>query len=269
MIRPPILTTALLLCGALAAQAQNLLSNPGFENANPSDYWQLWAVDTATSANAAITFPNTGAHEGTRYARVEVKAPATENWHIQLQLPPDWMADSGATYELKFWARSDSSTSIHVGIQDGPDNNYTYRSGQDFSLSPEWTEESLIYTSDRQGSGSLRFNLYLGRYQDVYGFDSFSLEKQATGIRAGAGSQALRIRQGAGNLILSLGGNAAEEWKAELFDLRGTAIASATARAGSPLALAQPRESGAYIVRAATPTRSWVRMVSLGSSENR
>ena len=151
MHRTPIIPLALALCAA-GAQAQNLLSNPGFENATPSDYWQLWKADTATAASAVLTFPDTGAHEGTRYARVQVTAAAQENWHIQLQIPPGWTADSGATYELKFWARSDSSSGFHLGIQDGPDNNYTYRSGQDFSLTPEWTEQSLIYTSDRQGN---------------------------------------------------------------------------------------------------------------------
>jgi hypothetical protein len=264
MNRIPTFSMALWACCAAAAQAQNLLPNPGFENATPSDYWQLWTQDSTMANNAVLSFPDSGAHEGKRYARVEVKATTAENWHIQLQLPPDWVADSGATYELKFWARSDSSTSIHVGIQDGPDNNYTYRSGQDFSLTPEWTEQTLDYTSDRQGNGALRFNLYLGRYQDTYGFDSFSLEKQApTGIRPGAGSEAFRVRQGAGRLFLSLGGGPAEDWKVELFDLRGKGIAAASGRAGSPLTLSQPTESGIYLIRAATPTRSWVRRLSL------
>jgi len=271
MHRTHITLIALMLYCAVAAQAQNLLSNPGFENANPGDYWQLWKSDTTTAAtyDAVLTFPTTGAHEGTRYARVEVKAAAPENWHIQLQLPPDWVADSGATYELKFWARSDSSTSIHVGIQDGPDNNYTYRSGQDCSLSPEWTEQTLVYASDRQGNGALRFNLYLGAHQDTYGFDSFSLEKQAVGIRKDrAGGQAFRIGQGSGDLVLSLslGGGASEDWKADLLDLRGMALATAAGRAGRALILAQPREPGIYVIRAATSTRSWVREVFLGKN---
>jgi hypothetical protein len=270
MNRTPLSVITLVLCTAAAIQAQNLLSNPGFENTNPSDYWQLWKADTTSAATyaATITYPDTGAHEGTRYARVEIKAAAPENWHIQLQLPPDWVADSGASYELKFWARSDSSTSIHLGIQDGPDNNYTYRSGQDFVLAPEWAEQTLIYASDRSGNGALRFNLYLGRSQDTYGFDAFSLTKQATGIRtaAGAGSHAFRIRQGSGSLVLTLAEGASEDWKAELFDLRGTVLATAAGRAGSALTLAQPKEGGLYLIRATTPRHSWVRKVSLGKS---
>jgi hypothetical protein len=270
MNRSPISPIALLLCCTAALQAQNLIPNPGFENTNHGDYWQLWKADTTTAAtyDAALTFPDTGAHEGARYARIEVKAAATENWHIQLQLPPDWVADSGATYELKFWARSDSSTSIHLGIQDGPDNSFTYRSGQDFSLSPEWTEQTLVYQSDRQGNGALRFNLYLGRYQDTYGFDSFSLLKQTTAIRTAseARAKAFRIRQGSENLVLSLAEGNAEDWKAELLDLRGTVLGTAAGRAGSALTLAQPGESGLYLIRATTPKHSWVRKVSLGKN---
>jgi hypothetical protein len=270
MNRIPLSLITLMLCSAAAVRAQKLLSNPGFENTNPGDYWQLWKSDTTSAAtyDAALTFPDTGAHEGTRYARVEVKAAAPENWHIQLQLPPDWVADSGASYELKFWARSDSSTSIHLGIQDGPDNNYTYRSGQDFPLAPEWAEQTLVYASDRAGNGALRFNLYLGRSQDTYGFDAFSLTKQTTGIRpaTGEGSRAFRIRQGSGNLVLTLADGISEAWKAELYDLRGTALATASGRAGSALTLAQPRESGLYLIRAATPKHAWTRKVYLGKS---
>jgi hypothetical protein len=265
MNRIHTIPVALLLCWTAAVQAQNLISNPGFENATPSDYWQLWKADSATTAAAVLTFPDSGAHGGNKYARVEVTSPAQENWHIQLQLPPDWIADSGATYELKFWARSDSSTGFHLGIQDGPDYAYAYRSGMDFTVSPEWTEQTLIYTSDRQGSGALRFNLFLGRYKDTYGFDDFSLMKQAVGIRTGDrfGSQALQVRQGSGNLILSMGAGASEDWKAELFDLRGAGLATATGRAGTSLTLAHPGKSGTYLIRAATPTRSWVRKVFL------
>lgn len=281
MHRFPKLPLTLLFAGATALHAQNLLSNPGFENTNPNDYWQLWRNDTTIANAAALSFPTTGAHEGNRYAKVEIKIPTAENWHIQLQLPPDWVADSGETYELKFWAKSDSSTSVHLGIQDGPDFSYAYRSGQDFSLPTEWTEETLIYTSDRRGSGALRFNLFLGRSMDTYGFDSFSLTKQPTGFKARAGSlqQALQVRQSAGNLILSLDGNAmaanpsadnptpgraSEIWKADLLNLRGETLAAATGKAGSSLTLAQPDKNGVYFIRAATPHRAWVRKVSLG-----
>jgi hypothetical protein len=172
---------------------------------------------------------------------------------------------NGATYDLKFWAKSDSGTNIHVAIQDGPDNNFAYRTGTSFGIATEWTEYTLTYTSDVAGSGALRFNLYVGESRDTYGFDDFSLVAQTVGIRNGTttGTQALRVRQESDRLVVSLGNNPSGNWKAELVDLRGTILASATGRADGMLNLAHPGKSGAYFIRASTPTRSWVRKVSI------
>jgi Carbohydrate binding domain len=237
MQRIHAVTTALMLCWGAAVKGQNLITNPSFEAETPSNYWGLWKDSSAAAANAAISFPDSGAPQGTKYARVEVTEPSLENWHIQLQIPPDWIADSGVTYELKFWAKSDSSRSIHVGIQDGPDGQFVYRSGIDFSLSTEWTEYSTTYTSDRQGNGTVRFNLYLGLYKDTYGFDGFSLQaQQPVGIRSGSWrqGQALRVRQESGNLVLSQA-RALKHWRAGIFDLRGVRVAAATERVDGSL----------------------------------
>jgi hypothetical protein len=252
---------------SMAVFGQNLLNNPSFEAGTPSSSWQLWKADTATTAMGALTFPNTGAPDGQRFARVEVTSLPPENWQLQLQLPTEWMADSGAIYELKFMAKSDSSSSIHVGIQDGPDHNFEYRSGRDFMLSPEWTEQSLIYESDRTGNGALRFNLYVGGRLDTYSFDAFSLVKQSdpVGIRADHGNSApgFRIRQADGNLVLSLSAAGSEKWRAELLDSRGMRHATATGHAGRPLILPQPKANGLYWIRARTASQSWTRSLSL------
>jgi hypothetical protein len=266
MQRIQAVTTALMLCLSATVKGQNLINNPSFEAETPSNYWGLWKDSSATAANAVLSFPDSGAPQGTKYARVAVTATALENWHVQLQIPPDWIADSGVTYELKFWAKSDSSRNIHVGIQDGPDGQFAYRSGMDFSLSPEWAEYSLTYTSDRQGNGAVRFNLYLGLYQDTYGFDGFSLQAQQTvGIQSGLtdAARALRVRQGSDNLVLTLDGSASKHWRAELFGLDGTRLTTATGLADGSLLLAHPKKSGTYFIRASTASHSWVRKVSI------
>jgi hypothetical protein len=253
---------AFALCVAAGVQGQNILANPGFESQGSS--WSLWKEASATTAAAAITYPTTGVHSGTRYARVEVTEPAEQNWHIQLQLPYQWSPGIGATYELKFWAKSDSSRSIHVGIHDGEATSYAYRGGMDFDLTPAWAEYSLTYTSDVEGNANLRFNLYLGAAKDIYGFDDFSLVALTAGVRAGAGAndQALRVRREPGNLVLSLDG-VSENWKAELLDLRGISLASAMGGTDGSLRLALPGKNGTYLIRASTPTRSWVRKVPI------
>lgn len=226
MQRVHAVTFSLLLGLAISVQAQNLITNPGFEAETPGNYWSLWKDSSAAAANATITFPGSGVQQGNSYARVEVTVPSTENWHIQLQIPPDWIADSGVTYDLKFWAKSDSSRSIHVGIQDGPDGQFAYRSGMDFSLTPEWTEYSLSYTSDRQGNGTVRFNLYLGLNVDTYGFDSFSLMAQApVAIRTAKNpGRVQRFNQAASRMTFTLDGKSQVQEKAARFDLRGVRL---------------------------------------------
>jgi hypothetical protein len=253
-------TTALMLCGAATALGQNLITNPGFESEGAG--WTLW-TQGGSPAVATVTYPATGARSGTRYARVVVTEPAAsaaENWHVQFQPPPNWTAGIGATYEFKFWAKSDSSANIHVSVQGG---DYAYLTGSSFGLTPEWAEYSLTHVSEAEGSAAVRFHVYVAESRNAYSFDDFTLTALTAGVREGGLARAsdLRLRQEQGSLVLSLGADAVENWNAELFDLKGSRIASSAARAEGSLRLALPGKSGTYLVRARTPTRSWVRKV--------
>lgn len=251
------LTAALLLCGAASTLAQtNLLNNPGFESGGTG--WTLW-TQSGSPAVAAVTYPSTGAHGGTRHARVTVTTPAasaSENWHVQFQPPTNWTAQNRGTYEFKFWAKSDSSRPIHVSVQGG---DYTYLTGTSFGLTPDWTEYSLIHVSEADGASAVRFHVYVAEAVGTYDFDDFSvLETPPAGIAGGlAAGKSLQVRQEAGHLVVSLGG-VSGNLKAELLDLRGVTVASATGE-GS-LRFATPR-SGAYFVRANAGTKAWVRKV--------
>ena len=257
------ITSAFMLCGAATVLGQNLITNPGFESGGTG--WTLF-TQGGSVAVASVTYPSTGAHGGTRYARVAVTTPAasaSENWHVQFQPPTGWSAGIGTTYEFKFWAKGDSSQNIHVSVQ-GAD--YTYLTGTSFGLTTDWTEYTLTHVSEAEGTNAVRFHVYVAESKGVYSFDDFTLTgTPPAGISDGIKTkgQALRIRQESGGLVLSLGGIASENWKAELLDLRGTTVASATGRADGSLRLARPGKSGVYFVRAGTPTHSWVRKVSI------
>lgn len=155
------------------AVGENLFQNPGFES---NQDW--WGFDQSFgSATGTITFDDPMAvHEGAKGAKIEVTAVDGENWHIQLQCPPQFEALKDTEYQLSFWSRTNSEVgkSIHVAVQDGaPD--FTYRTGQDFPLDTAWQKIEMTWFSDMEGMEALRFNIYLGSDTGTYYFDDFSL----------------------------------------------------------------------------------------------
>jgi|GEM_PF-3152893 len=255
-----IITSLILCCGA-AAQAQNLITNPGFESGGTG--WTLF-TQSGSVAVASVSYPSTGAHGGTRYAQVNVTTPAassSENWHIQFQPPTGWSASVGWTYEIKFWAKVDTAANIHVSVQG---SDYTYITGTTIGLTPDWTEYSYRYVADAEGANAVRFHIYVAETKGIYSFDDFSITGTApAGVSPGMGHSArgLQVRQESNRLVLSMGPGATGMGKAELMDLRGTRIHAVAGAANKPLNLLLPRQSGIYFVRAQTATQEWVRKV--------
>lgn len=260
-IRGVTAALSLSLCGAAFAQTPVPLDNPGFESGSAG--WALW-TQSGSLAVAAVTYPDTGARTGTRYARVEVTAAAEssgENWHVQFQPPTNWEAVAGATYEFKFWAKSDVELPLHVSVQG---SDYTYLTGTSFGLTPEWTEYSVMHTAEEAGQGAVRFHVYVAEAVGVYSFDDFSLtETLPAGVRSADKAQGFQIRQVAGNLVLSLPAGQVGTWKAELVNLRGSRLAMTQGHVDASLRFALPKEKGAYFVRVSGPKGSWVRKIAV------
>ncbi len=151
----------------------NLFNNPGFESG--TDWWGF-ADSLGDSGSATIDFSSSeAAHSGNNGAKIIVSERSVENWHIQLQTPPNWTAAIGYTYKLTFWARVDSSSkSVHVAIHDGPPD-YEYQGGTDFYLDTAWQQFETQRMSDVEGEGAMRFNIYVGSYTGVYYFDDFEV----------------------------------------------------------------------------------------------
>jgi hypothetical protein len=180
MVSMGFLATAGLQLAVAQDPAVTLFQNPGFE---ASQNW--WGFDQSFgTATGTIAFDDPMAvHEGTKGAKIVVTAVDGENWHIQLQCPPQFTAVLNADYQLSFWARTNSpeGKSIHVAVQDGAPN-YTYRSGQDFTLDTAWQKIERTWTSDVEGSEALRFNVYVGKDTGTYYFDHFSLTATAAPV---------------------------------------------------------------------------------------
>jgi hypothetical protein len=160
--------------------AQNLITNGGFETSGAG--WNLYIADTVGFA-AVVTYPTTGAAEGTVYAHINVtKAtvtdPASDNWKAQLQFPK-WTAVKNANYKLSFKAKS-SATAMKVGISRGV--SYAYFNGYDFTLTAAWQTYTCMFTSDTSGNGQLLLNFYVGAAIGTYDFDSVNLVQTGTNV---------------------------------------------------------------------------------------
>ncbi|HNY31261.1 MAG TPA: glycosyl hydrolase family 8 [Fibrobacteria bacterium] len=168
-------TIALVTALGSAASAANLFPNPSFEDGTTG-----WTLYLNSSSVVATSTAKAGAgHDGTAAIEVKVTTPAADagsNWHIQLQTPQTWKAETGKTYKLSFWGKADASRSIHLGIGGGAASEYKYIKGFDFGLSTAWKQYEVEYTSTATGVDSVRFNLYVGAAAGTYTFDDFVLD---------------------------------------------------------------------------------------------
>jgi Carbohydrate binding domain. len=152
--------------------AQNLITNGGFESGGTG-----WNLQLQTGFLGTVTYPTTGAPEGTTYAHVNItQAPGTNpdsiNWMAQLQFP-QWTAVKNAIYKLSFKAKS-SATTMKVGLNRGAPS-YAYVNGFAFTLTTSWQTYSCSFTDTASGNGALLLNFNVGAAVGTYDFDSVNL----------------------------------------------------------------------------------------------
>ncbi len=159
--------------------AQNLITNGGFESGGTG-----WNLQLQTNFLGTVTYPTTGAPEGTTYAHVNItQAPGTNpdsiNWMAQLQFP-QWTAAKNAIYTLSFKAKS-SATTMKVGLNRGAPS-YAYVNGFAFTLTTSWQTYSCVFTDTASGNGALLLNFNVGAAAGTYDFDSVNLVQTGTNV---------------------------------------------------------------------------------------
>ncbi|GAL87117.1 glycoside hydrolase [Sporocytophaga myxococcoides] len=163
------LFSLLFLLSLNGIKAANIFSNPGFESG------QDWWGSQVTDGSATVDYNSSDAHSGNYSAHFNVLTPGDNNWNIQLNTPSNWAAEKGAKYIISFYAKADKDVSIHLAAQDGPPF-YNYRTGSNYTLNSDWKLIEMVYTSDAEGEGALRFNIFVGASAANYYFDDFNLE---------------------------------------------------------------------------------------------
>lgn len=147
----------------------NLLTNADFENGSTG-----WVFDDShsTETDGEMTIENSAAQNGTMGAHIKVNSISGENWHAQLNIPYNWEAVEGTNYTLTFYAKG--TATIHLAAQGG-EPDYAYLNGKDITLNDTWKLIEYTYASPANGSGALRFNIYVGGAVGDYYFDNFNL----------------------------------------------------------------------------------------------
>jgi uncharacterized protein (TIGR03437 family) len=119
----------------------NLIVNGGFESATIAPWTILGADKASPSVDTSI------AAEGNSSARVTVTATAPNPWMVSIE-QDNLTIVKGATYQLQFWARSDSQRSLSVNVQGGAPNYPEYGLFTTVTLGPSWNLYSVSFTAN-------------------------------------------------------------------------------------------------------------------------
>lgn len=121
----------------------NILNNPGFEDGLSS--WHL-NVTNDGQAQAAAATDSTLAADGTSSAHINVISAATANWHVMFE-QDNLPLMGNSSYQLQFWARSDSPRPIYVQTQGGAPNYPGYGLYAQFAVGTSWSLYTASFTA--------------------------------------------------------------------------------------------------------------------------
>ncbi len=131
---------------ALPTSAPNLLGNGGFE----SDLAN-WFTQASSPAVAAFSIVTGDAPEGSKALKVDVTTPGPNPWSVQA-INDAWVAESGKTYTLSFYAKAAAAGSSFKVIQ----QNVTYAE-RIFTLTTAWQKYEWTFTA---GEASLQLKFH-------------------------------------------------------------------------------------------------------------
>lgn len=159
--------------GTIPAGTEENLTNPDLEEGLLQAPWLL---ETHDIAQANITLDNTNPQSGNQCVALQVTQATGTEWHIQFK-QNDLNFQRDSTYELRFWARTDTERDFSISFlrDDAP---YTWYSGRTFTANTQWQEFRLLFTaSESTTAGRLSISPLGGN--GTYWFDNFSLSNPA------------------------------------------------------------------------------------------
>lgn len=128
------------------SNAQNLITNPGFENGIAD-----WSQNTNNGANANFIIETSNSPEGSKHLKCNVMVLGTNDWDLQLR-SNEFTVDQTHNYRLTFKAKSENPGAlVKVYIQS---NSWM---GKTFNLSDSWETYTYDFVPN-EPSKQLKFN---------------------------------------------------------------------------------------------------------------
>jgi len=173
------LMLASIVALASQAQADNILSCPGFETTADSGWWYHKAAD---SVGSITIVDSTAAHTGSFGMKAVITKTSPNLWDAQVGIPRNWVANLGSTYTLTFWAKADSQRTLTVNTQ--KKHGYSDAGPALYAeLDTVWKQFTLpdfviADTSDTgNGTNGVQVSLNFGNVLGTFYFDDFDLEE--------------------------------------------------------------------------------------------
>lgn len=151
----------------------NILTNGSFESGADT-----WKISNSGSASVSTNFQFSDPFTGVNSAQIGVTVVSGDSSGVFLQLPTDWSAEFRKVYRLSFQLKSntDARFSILAFDSTGAVMNVFKHLVCNSIAADGWQKYTFYYTSNQQGTGSLKFGLMLGYDVATFVLDDFVLE---------------------------------------------------------------------------------------------
>jgi DNA-directed RNA polymerase delta subunit len=163
-------------------------NNPSFELFTATDVATNWFLQVDSSgtntARGAITAITTGAQDGARAIRAEVKAiTANQPWNVQAQSNPfsafkkaKAVGTGDQSYTLRYWAKADvAGKKVNTLVQNASYGTVAIPENKEMTLTTDWAQ--YTYTFTVSADANLRPVVHMGLQTGVYFLDNFEMGK--------------------------------------------------------------------------------------------
>ncbi len=158
-------------------QSFELIKNGSFEQ--DFAYWNKLVTG---GASATITAVNSAAKHGTKSAKIEVKTPGTQNWHIQLK-SNNFQVKKNHSYKIAFYAKGDVEKEVQLEVMEN--QTWKWILGPKYITASEWKYYEF-YFNPQFDSNALIIAFNWGQQTGTFWIDSVSVsESFGTGLEQG------------------------------------------------------------------------------------